>query len=71
MPEIVAIEEVGDEQRNVTFRANGIGASLLEGQRLSVQESSFAVPLTPDRKAAQIGDTEVVVAHGDQLGDEQ
>jgi hypothetical protein len=71
MPEIVAIEEVGDEQRNVTFRANASGASLLEGQRLSVQESSFAVPLTPDRKAAQIGDTEVVVTHGDQLGDEE
>jgi hypothetical protein len=69
IPEVLAIEEVGDDKRNVTFRATGSGASLLEGQQLSVEESSFAVPLSPDREAAQVGDTEVVVTRGDGLGD--
>jgi hypothetical protein len=42
---------------------------LLDGQELSVEEPSFAVPLSPDRKAVQIGETEVVVTRGDESGE--
>ncbi len=50
-PEILDIEDLNDDQRNVTLTFTGSGAALLSGQEVKLEKKIWAMPSTLDRKA--------------------
>lgn len=66
-PEIVKMEDLDDGRRNVTLRATGTGASLLDGQQVAIESTVWAAPLTSDRKVERVGEPEIIVT---RAGDE-
>jgi hypothetical protein len=63
-PEIVAIEDIDDDQRRVTFKATATGESLLEGQQLTVESTRWSVAVKPDRNV-EVGESDVVLTRAD------
>ncbi len=67
-PEIVAIEDTEDDRRRVTFKATATGASLLEGQQLTVESTRWSVAMTPERNVEKVGESDVVLTRADEEG---
>jgi hypothetical protein len=63
-PEIAAIEDVDDNKRTVTLKANASGASLLDGQTLSVESTRWLMPQTPEQNA-ELSDPDILITRGD------
>jgi hypothetical protein len=63
-PEIQTIEDLDDDTRNVTFEVNASGGSLLAGQTLSIETTSWTIAGTPGDRLDRVDGPTVQIRRG-------